>query len=410
MTQTDKEKRAAEAEEKFLANISETVSGAVQAATTPLTERMAAIEEKMVVMEDSQNDHDLPGSSEAKHKGESYSFAKVFAGIAAGDIERYAPMEFEMSEELRLKQYADPQATTPDDLGGFLVPNEVHNEMIIPLLQDRIIADKLGMTRMQATGSPVEIPMVVSEPTPEAVAENQGTPDQNITFNMMQMTPKTCQTYLVSSRRFLQMGAGAENIIREIIVDGISRTYNQWALTGTGSGGQPIGILNTTGVSTHDWSGIDMGASEVYNELIKTDGVLADAKIYEDGSTPTWVAPHQFVRMLQQMTSGNESAGTEHTEISRKVFTSADTGRIVNRDYVETGTLQGGASPEVILGVWKHMFFAQWGGMKLEASNVAGDAMRRRQTHIVAYTDIDYGVRYPEAFVIAENMATIAAY
>jgi HK97 family phage major capsid protein len=378
--------------------LAETISGAVTDAISPLNKRFAALEERIVAVEDSSRDHSLPGALEETHKGESYSFLNVFRGLTEGNMERHAPMEYAMSEEL----YA--QGVAPDSAGGFLVPAEVHNEMIVPLLLKMLIADQLGFQQIPASTTPFIVPTVESNVSNEAVAENEGSGYTEAGFGQKIAEPHTAQSYLKASRRFLQMGPGAEMLLRDMIAKELARTQNQWALSGTGASGQPIGVLNTAGVGSVSWSGVTPDDAGAYAKLLAMEGVIEDAEALDIATAMKWCVPGAFLRGLRQMKSQNASAGTESLDVNRKVFSAGTERQIIGYDYVRTNFLSSSASGEAILGDWNELVQVNWGNLSLEASNVAGDAMNKRQTHIVAYTDVDFIVRQPGAFCVATSL------
>lgn len=250
MTDTNNEKRA-----EFEKNLTGALTEAVRAGLTSVDEAQTAMNERMAQLETrldaaQKPTHDLPGASSSQD-GEEYSLGRVFRALGKGahNFEREAPMEWAMSEEIR------DMGTTPDTAGGFLVPTQVFDREIIPLLRPRVIAMELGVQELQATGSPVEIPSEKSGPAVDAVAENAANTATDLSFGSLIATPHTAQSYIKASRRFLSMGAGAESFIRNRMAEEIALTMNQWILKGTGAAGQPTGILNTTGLATNGASG-----------------------------------------------------------------------------------------------------------------------------------------------------------
>lgn len=397
----------------LIARVGETVTAGIE----PVTERMVALEDKLEAYEAESRRHSLPGSEDAKFDGEKFSFSKVALGALTGDYEKYCPMEFSMSQELRAQgdneQQFLNQSVNVDSLGGFFVPNQILQDRIIPLLRKSLIHERLGLsTLMDVTGTPVEIPREVTDTTAESVAEHQGTPSTYFETGMLQLTPKTAQAYMIASRKFLTMASiDAEGYMRKLMARSLATKYNEWLLNGTGGAGEPLGILNTSGVSSHDWTAGGAGVAAVpsqaaaYAKLLLMEGQLADDLIMENGSGELkWLCHPSFVRGLRQMHSDNHAAGTalvnENLEVNAKVFSQGKETAIIGHSYVETGFLEKDAASEVVLGDWSRMLFAMWGNMVIEASNVAEDALRRRQTHIVAHTSVDYAVEEPKAFSV----------
>lgn len=382
--------------EEALSNAVQRGLSSVDEAQKVMNERLASFEARMDSIQ--RPSHDLPGAEET-HDGESYNMGRVFRALAKGPhaYEREAPMEWAMSEEIR------DMGTTPDTAGGFLVPTQVFDEEIIPLLRPRVVAMELGVTELQAMGSPVEIPTETTSPTVDPVAENTANTAADMAFGSLIATPHTAQSYIKASRRFLSMGTGAEAFIRRRMAEEIALTMNQWILKGTGAAGQPTGILNTTGVNDLGVPG-DWLTTAGYTDLLKMEGLVAEADGLEGAGALGWCMHPRALRALRQMKVDN---GADDVNLAARVFSAAAEQQILGYNYRTSTQLNagsGGATGEVIFGNWEKAILCQWGNLSVEASNVADDALSKRQTHIVAYMDMDVIVTQPGAFCIENNL------
>ena len=382
--------------EEALSNAVQRGLSSVDEAQKVMNERLASFEARMDSIQ--RPSHDLPGAEET-HDGESYNMGRVFRALAKGPhaYEREAPMEWAMSEEIR------DMGTTPDTAGGFLVPTQVFDEEIIPLLRPRVVAMELGVTELQAMGSPVEIPTETTSPTVDPVAENTANTAADMAFGSLIATPHTAQSYIKASRRFLSMGTGAEAFIRRRMAEEIALTMNQWILKGTGAAGQPTGILNTTGVNDLAGAGTWTGTG-AYKDLLELEGLVAEANGLEGAGALGWCLHPRAMRALRQMQVNN--GGTD-INVAARVFSAAAEQQILGYNFRTSTQLNsgsGGATGEIIFGNWEKAILAQWGNLSVEASNVADDALSKRQTHIVAYMDMDVIVTQPGAFAIMNDI------
>lgn len=385
--------------EEALSNAVQRGLSSVDEAQKVMNERLASFEARMDSIQ--RPSHDLPGAEET-HDGESYNMGRVFRALAKGPhaYEREAPMEWAMSEEIR------DMGTTPDTAGGFLVPTQVFDEEIIPLLRPRVVAMELGVTELQAMGSPVEIPTETTAPTVDAVAENTANTAADMAFGSLIATPHTAQSYIKASRRFLSMGTGAEAFIRRRMAEEIALTMNQWILKGTGAAGQPTGILNTTGIGSvgaGTWysSGVTTTA---YTDLLKLEGTVAEANGLEGAGALGWCFHPRVQRALRQIES---NAAGQDVQMAGKVFSAAAEQAVLGYNYRTSTQLDAGAASgtgEIIFGNWEKAILCQWGNLSVEASNVADDALSKRQTHIVAYMDMDVIVSQPGAFAVMNDI------
>lgn len=399
MTDTNNDDKRAEFEEALKGTLTEAVRAgltSVDEAQNTMNERMAQLEARLDAAPEPT--HSLPGAASSQD-GEEYSLGRVFRALGKGAhaFEKEAPMEWAMSEEIR------DMGTTPDTAGGFLVPTQVFDQEIIPLLRPRVIAMELGVQELQATGSPVEIPSEQTAPTVDAVAENAANTAADLSFGSLIATPHTAQSYIKASRRFLSMGAGAENFIRNRMAEEIALTMNQWILKGTGAAGEPTGILNTTGIgsvtSTADWT-----TSAALTELEQLEELLGDANALEGAARLGWAIHHRAKRALRTMTTNNAGVALN---VANRAFTTGSETEILGHAYRTSTQLasgSAGATGELIFGNWEKAMLVQWGNLSVEASNTADDAMSKRQTHIVAYMDMDVVVTQPGAFAAITNL------
>lgn len=382
--------------EEALSNAVQRGLSSVDEAQKVMNERLASFEARMDSIQ--RPSHDLPGAEET-HDGESYNMGRVFRALAKGPhaYEREAPMEWAMSEEIR------DMGTTPDTAGGFLVPTQVFDEEIIPLLRPRVVAMELGVTELQAQGSPVEIPTETTAPTVDAVAENTANTAADMAFGSLIATPHTAQSYIKASRRFLSMGTGAEAFIRRRMAEEIALTMNQWILKGTGAAGQPTGILNTTGVNDLGGAGTWTG-TDAYKDLLEMEEKVAEDNGLEGAGALGWCFHPRVLRALRQM---GTNMGSTDVPLAAKVFSAAAEQQVLGYNYRTSTQLNsgsGGATGEIIFGNWEKAILCQWGNLSVEASNVADDALSKRQTHIVAYMDMDVIVTQPTAFCIENGV------
>tara|TARA_R110000782_G_scaffold259110_2_gene349318 strand:+ start:32584 stop:33837 length:1254 start_codon:yes stop_codon:yes gene_type:complete len=414
MTEEEK-KRLAEAEAKkaefkllLRAEITEALASQTLDATNAqkaADDRITAFDKRMDDMVQSFRKHDLPGTA-ADEDGGDYSLGRVYQGLAMGDPERYCPKELDMSRQLLA------QGTVPDSSGGFLVPTQVFEDQIIPLLRPQVVAMDLGITQLPVTGAGiVEIPTEVTGPTVDTVAENSGNTSSDMVFGNHRMEPHTAQSYIKASRRFLSLGVGADQFIRRRMAEELALKWNAWILKGTGADGEPVGIYNTAGVNTTTFTGATATAKVtpiMFTKMLEMEDDLADANALSGAQSLGWAVANKFLRACRQIESGNTSAGATATnlDMNRKIFSAGAEEFILGYKYRRTTQLSGGSSTEAIFGDWSKAVLATWNNLSIEASNVANDALQNRQTHIVGYIDVDVAVTQPSAFSISAGLDT----
>lgn len=407
------------------AQMRDDIAAAVVAGTKTLSEaiaegnqRMEAIESRIAAIEDNSRRQALPGSADARGTdGKTFLFSNVIRSLglkSCNEPEKIwraeAELEWEMSDQLRDQKRA--MGVSPDSAGGFLVPGEVLISQLIEKLRPRLIATILGATEADFITTPVDIPKEVTDPDVDALAENESGNASDAELGQLRLEPHTAQSYMEISRRLLFAGTGVETILVRMMTKAIAVTWNEWALKGTG-GKQPVGIFNTLGIGSVDFSGVTIGANDVgpdfYQTMLLFEERLRNADAFAGAGKLGWAIPVKMIRAMMQVKSENATAGTQTLDMARHTITTGTERELLGYPYETSTQLLDGTESEVIFGDWESLIMATFGNMILEASNVADQAMRKRQTHIVAAIDVDTAVTQPGAFAVSSglNLATL---
>jgi HK97 family phage major capsid protein len=111
----------------------------------------------------------VPGLSADSKEVKEFRFDRLIRGIALGDVKAHAPHEYEMCEAARGTVgggLTKDMSTQVDSLGGFIVPMQVMQDQMIPLLQASAVGLSAGVTNMPGLmGSPVTIPKITGATT-----------------------------------------------------------------------------------------------------------------------------------------------------------------------------------------------------------------------------------------------------
>lgn len=411
-----RKKTPAELRAALRAQMTEDIATAVRAGVATLDEAvkatnvaMEAIDARIAAIEENSRRQDLPGSGD-DGRGEDYAgrfnFGNVFRSLmlrSLNEPERVwrgaAEHEWEMNDQLRA------QATTPDSLGGFLVPGQVLIDQVIPLLRPRLIAVMLGATEADFISTPVDIPREVTDPVTEALAENATQTASDAVLGNMRLEPHRAQAYIEASRRLFMAGPGAQKIIVNMMTKRLAITINGWSLNGTG-GLQPTGIINTPGIGNVAFGGAAPTAAVVvyehYTDLQRFEEVIGLADALEGAGSLGWALPVKAVRMIRSIQS--EDTAADGVQLAANTVYDAVSKTIFGNNFATSTQLSAGAESEIIFGDWETLIMATFGNMILETSNVAGEAMRQGQTHIVAAMEVDSAVTQPGAFAVSTGL------
>ena len=144
--------------------------------------------------------------------------------------------------------YVTSGATT----GGNIVATDLLADDFIEALRNSTVMVGLGVQTLSGLVGDVAIPRrsgVAS--TGYLSSETAALSQAESTFDQISMTPKTLGTLSKFSRNMLiQATPGIEDLVRTDILDGINVGLDLGILNGTGSSGQPTGIMQTSGIGS----------------------------------------------------------------------------------------------------------------------------------------------------------------
>jgi HK97 family phage major capsid protein/HK97 family phage prohead protease len=278
-------------------------------------------------------------------------------------------------------------ATTPGSKGGYMV--NVQNMGFIDILRNRSVAMAMGARNLSGLEGNVTFP----RQTGKSTVTWQGGEGASITasdqaLGQLSMTPKTAIIVTdVSEQLLRQASPSAEQFVMAdlaatIAIDGVDNAV----VNGTG-GAQPLGIKNTTGIT----SGQD-AASATYAKIL--------AFVSTAGGSNAIRGNPGFVT--------NTAGAAKLMQVQR--FTSTDTpvwqGNMLNGELVGFNAMSSEqlASGNLIFGSWDELVIGEWGVLELSTDN-GGTRFNQAQVGIRALWMVDVLLRYPQAFVVSTNLS-----
>jgi HK97 family phage major capsid protein len=278
-------------------------------------------------------------------------------------------------------------ATTPGAKGGYLV--NVQNMGFIDILRNRSVAMAMGARTLTGLTGNVTFPRQTGKVTVTWQAgEGTSVTAADQALGQLSMTPKTCIAITdVSEQLLAQSSPSAEafvmaDLASDVAIDGVDNAV----INGTG-GAQPLGIKNTTGVTT----GQD-AATATYAKVLAFPGVAGAANALR--GNPGWVTNTAGAIVLMQ----------------KQRFTSTDTpvweGNMLDGSLVGFRAMSSEqlASGNLIFGSWDEVVIGEWGVLELSTDN-GGTRFNTAQVGIRAMWMVDVMLRYPQAFVVSTNLS-----
>ena len=336
----------------------------------------------------------------------SFSFKRAILGIITGEMERHAPYEREVMLAARETAYGQRAASLANDESlGFLVPTEVVAE-IVPLLRSKMILEQLGVTFLEDLGgSPVEITRETAGGTGYWVGENSAITDSDQKTDVIRLRPHKAGALSKISNTLLRTGGNrSESFVRNSLMKTLARTIQTAFFSGTGSDGQPLGILNDTSILSTDHGSNALtfiALQQVLEEIEAADG---------DIGSIAWAMHPRLKGAIQQLVRISAGhATTTAVSANDPLFFPGDPSKgapptLLGWPILTTTDLPITSTGSILAGVWETAILGSWGAMELAATREAGDAFVSDQTYVKVVQEVDVGVTQGNAIHDLQNV------
>lgn len=289
-------------------------------------------------------------------------------------------------------------ATTPSE-GGFLV-NEQYAQEIIPLLYAKAVVRKLGARPLPMPNGNLNLPKVTGGATSYYIGENTDAKKSKQKFGNIRLSGKKLVTLVPISNDLIRSASiEADRIVRDDMIMSMALKEDFSALYGAGTEYTPRGVYNINGVS-----------KSALNALPTSDDIAS------------------MVGELMAKNINWGSVGWTFNGLVWSVFYNlkTSTGYYIHRDEMNQGKLLGlpfqisnqipvnANKTDLFLGDWNEFIIGEQMGLQMEASTEATyfdgtemvSAFSQDQTVLKVTSIHDFGVRYPEAFIVKTGVQT----
>jgi HK97 family phage major capsid protein/HK97 family phage prohead protease len=269
--------------------------------------------------------------------------------------------------------------TTPDTQGGNLVQTDLDAANFIDLLRNNSVLQQTGATTLTGLQGNLSIPRLGGAGTAYWVSESTAVTESQQTIEQVNMTPRSLGAMTDISRKLLiQSSIDVENMVRNDLAEVIALEIDRAALYGLGSGSEPLGLHNTTGIATENVGNNDPSFADVVN--MESDIAVANA----------------LTGSLAYVTRANIAG-------AMKVKTKdSGSGRFVNEDGVVNGyplyvsnQVEAG---DIWYGNWSDLIIGYWSGLDLQVDPYTGGASGTVRVRVLQ--DVDVAVKHAASFCL----------
>lgn len=284
-----------------------------------------------------------------------------------------------------------------DTAGGHTVSTDLLASSFIDLLRNRTVVMQRATQLTDLNGN-IAIPRQTGGASAYWVAESGAPTESQQAFDQVTMSPNTVGAYTDISRRLmLQSSLDVEAFVRRDLATVLALEIDRACINGSGSGNQPTGILNTTGIG--DVAGGTDGAAPTFSHIVDLETEVSQDNA--DIGSLFYVTNAKVRGTLKQTEKATGTAQYVWDNDMLNGYSALTTNQVPSD--LDKGASTGVASA-IIFGNLVDLLVGMWGGLDLQVdpySNSTSGTVR-----VVALQDMDIAVRHPESFAAMQDALT----
>lgn len=265
--------------------------------------------------------------------------------------------------------------------GGFTVDSQLMVSDMIELLRNKTLVSQLGARTLSGLVGNIAIPRVAGGATAYWLAENGVVTASDQAFGQLGLTPHRLVGDTAYSKELLiQSSMDVEAFVREDLMRVLAIEKDRAAINGLGAFGEPLGILNTTGIGS-----VTFGAAATWAKVLAFETAVANANADIGNmaylTTPTtrgvWKGAVKVTNQAVFLWENNEVNG-----------------------YPAAATKQV-PSEKVIFGNFNDLIIAEWAGIDVVVDPYSLKKSGQIEVTTTLWTDV--GVRHPGSFAVSTD-------
>ena len=280
--------------------------------------------------------------------------------------------------------------------GGALAGTNRLDAQFIDLIRNQSAFLTSGLTMLSGLEGNVEIPKKLGSSTYYFVGENVDVTNSKLAFGLVNMIPRTIGVRVpVSRRAMIQSSPDVENLVRLDMAESVALGMDYTIGYGTGSNGQPLGIINTAGIGSVTLAGgatinfpANLGGGSGnggdWGDYVDLETAIAANNL--DAGSMRYVM-NSSVRGALKQTLRASAAGSD--------YIMTDAGEVNGYPVTVSNQMQ---TNDVLFGNFADCVVGMWSGLDLIVDPYTQSASG--QTIITVHQDFDVAVRRPQSFAL----------
>ena len=365
---------------------------------------------------------------ERQYLAKDYKVSALLRGAITGDWSSYgAGFAKEIHEEL--SRNAQPNQnnggffvpfsalratynTATANQGGNLVPTDLRGDDFIQELRASSKMVELGTTVLTGLTGDVAIPRASGVASSAYLSSETASISQSEgTFDQITMTPKTLASFSKFSRNMvIQATGGIENIVRAQLQRGINVGLDSGIISGSGSSGQPTGILNQSGINSVA-IGTNGGAITL-DKIVDLETAMMEDNAAVNPDSVAYATNAKVMGAIKKLkTSGGEyivnnnlaAIGRGETPLAVNGYPIAMTNNVPSN--LTKGSSSGVCSALILADFTQVVLGIFGGGVEISVGE-SGDDFQKNLTSVKAVVAFDVALQHAESVAAIVDITT----
>ena len=291
--------------------------------------------------------------------------------------------------------------------GGTMVATNLLASEFIEVLRNKARVVQLGARMLTGLVGNVDIPRQTSATSTYWVTEGADITEAEAAFDKISLSPKTVGARSQMTRNMMmQSTPDIEMVVRNDLAAQLALAIDLAAIAGTGSAGQPTGILNTAGIGSV--VGGTNGAAITIDHLIDLETSVTASNAPEDNLA--YLTNAKLIGALKKLKSTTGQYLWTGSDMGQRSGTPGEiNGYTVARSnqVSSTGTkgTSSGVCSTVLFGNWNELIIGEWGVLEI-LPNPYGSGYNNGSVDIRALQSVDLGVRHAKSFAAMTDALT----
>ena len=365
---------------------------------------------------------------ERQYLAKDYKVSALLRGAITGDWSSYgAGFAKEIHEELSRNAQSNQNNggffvpfsalratynTATANQGGNLVPTDLRGDDFIEELRASSKMVELGTTVLTGLTGDVAIPRASGVASSAYLSSETASISQSEgTFDQISLTPKTLASFSKFSRNMvIQATGGIENIVRAQLQRGITVGLDSGIISGSGSSGQPTGILNQSGINSVAMG--TNGGAITLDKIVDLETAMMEDNAAVNPDSVAYATNAKVMGAIKKLkTSGGEyivnnnlmAIGRGETPLAVNGYPIAMTNNVPSN--LTKGSSSGVCSALILADFTQVVLGIFGGGVEISVGE-SGDDFQKNLTSVKAVVAFDVALQHAESVAAIVDITT----